>query len=94
MKTKKYITTDKHPELKEGLILKSETGQPSCLYTCDGMYIENDIKLGLKKGYIKEVQEPEFTRGDMIDFWNFAKDHDESVIANDGLDIWVMENHK
>ena len=67
MKTKKYITTDKHPELKEGVIFKEEG---------INMYFSNETRLFMSEFYsnlwasnnwIKEVQEPEYTRDDMIE---------------------------
>jgi len=64
----KYITTDKHPELKEGLILECEDNQPDCIFHDNGTYIESSIITGICYGYIEEVEEKEFTKSDMIDF--------------------------
>ena len=63
----KYITTDKHPELKEGIMLEYSThGQQ--YYTGSNMYhaTHHQVKALLEKGYIKEVEEKEFTKSDMI----------------------------
>ena len=67
---KKYIVTDKHPELKEGVIL-SELDISDIYYLANSYehYVEEDIE----KGYIKELLEPEFTKDDMeglLVFWD------------------------
>ena len=62
----KYITTDTHPELKEGIMLEYSThGQQH--YTGSNMYhaTHHQVKALLEKGYIKEVEEKEFTKSDM-----------------------------
>lgn len=58
MKTKKYITTDKHPELKEGIALTFSDNR----IVYEGFYLEIRLDSALEKGYIKEVQDQEFTR--------------------------------
>ncbi len=63
MKTKKYITTDKHPQLKEGIALTFSDNR----IVYEGFYLEIRLDSALEKGYIKEVQEPEFTRDELKD---------------------------
>ena len=89
MKNKKYITTDKHPELKEGIILKWGSDQPAGLYSQNGMYIESPIDSGLENGYIKEVQYPEFTKDEMIDFGEHMQGQD--AYACDCLAFWIKQ---
>ena len=73
----KYITTDKHPELKEGLIIQmwSEGHELGDKYsTSQGLYVlfKNQLDSELKLGYIKEVEKFEFTKFDMIAFHYWA----------------------
>ena len=64
----KYITTDKHPELKEGITIHetSEGDYISFLGFAKFSKVQNDHQLGV--GHIKEVEEKEFTKSDVIDF--------------------------
>ena len=75
MKTK-YITTELHPELKEGIIFEQSQNRNSyCVHPAtdkSSLYMEQHTKKGLEKGYIKEVQEPKWTDQDMIDFVNIT----------------------
>ena len=54
----KYITTEKHPELKEGRIIDAEH---TAYFVVDKnrAFIED-----IEKGYIKEVEEKEFTKSE------------------------------
>ena len=64
----KYITTDKHPELKEGIMLEySAHGQQ--YYTGSNMYhaTHHQVKALLEKGYIKEVEEKKYTLNEIVD---------------------------
>ena len=73
----KYETTNKHPELKEGLIL--EYWSDSSMWVCGPSkfykVMVNQLEALLEKGYIKEEGEPEFTKSDMIDFANNWHNH-------------------
>lgn len=63
----KYITTDKHPELKEGITLH-ETSQGdylSFLGFAKFSKVQIDHQLGVS--HIKEVEEKEFTKSDCAD---------------------------
>ncbi len=70
----KYITTKDHPELKEGIEFDHEQNQGSCVFARGGVYFEQDVKHGLSTGHIKEVEEKEFTRSDILDFGKFFTD--------------------
>lgn len=64
---KKYITTDKHPELKEGLIFKKDKHDNLYLDDYPTITIQNGkADLDIKAGYIREIQEPKWTDDDMI----------------------------
>ena len=87
-KIMKYITTDKHSELKKGLIFEAE--YPAYFV----VWHNRDIETDLKHGYIKEVQEKEFTRGDMIAFtyWCVSNGYDTSPNRYKGfLDNWLKQ---
>jgi len=68
---KKYITTDKHPVYKAGIIIEDystdfiEDKTGYCRIS--KLVIDSSISLG----YIKEVQEPAWTDDDMIEFRYF-----------------------
>ena len=68
----KYITTDKHPELKEGIKFKECTGVDNYVkYSSKRRFYflsHNQLQAEISKGYIKEVEEKEFTKSDMIEF--------------------------
>ena len=81
---KKYITTDKHPELKENRIIESEY---SGYFVIDG---NRDFEDDIQNGYIKELQEPKWTDYDMIDFieyWFINKTYDQ---GNRIIDIKIV----
>lgn len=62
---KKYITTDEHPILKQGLIInKNIINSESIIMTITDL----DRNFQLNQGYIKELQEPKWTDDDMIEF--------------------------
>ena len=80
---KKYITTDKHPELKKGVIIEFEFGEWGSYKGWIYMKKE-DIDLSLKKGFIKELQEPKWTDEDMIAFTRFSgyvMENDSAMVA-------------
>jgi len=92
---KKYITTDKHPELKEGIIFNgSMLGNCSALSHCRAYMNMEELHDSLQMGYIKELQEPEFTKDDMIRFATYFTtekeyflDIDIDEVFNNWLDI-------
>jgi ribosomal protein S8 len=68
----KYITTNKHPELREGIEITEYPG--STFFNLSG----EDVKFSyiicknwLDKGYIKEVEKKEFTRSDLVNLLIF-----------------------
>ncbi|GAG11655.1 unnamed protein product, partial [marine sediment metagenome] len=65
----KYITTDKHPELKEGVKIGYYEDQYEIKLSNKTFYAGQPcIDAWLSNGYIKEVEEKEYTKSDMIDF--------------------------
>ena len=92
----KYITTDKHPELKCGIILE-------CISNLNGLYRSKDGwsamyigKVELSKGYIKELQEPEFTKDDMLQFCGYLHDKlpTHSKTPKDLFNDWLKQRSK
>ena len=70
----KYITTDKHPELKEGLIINIIFFPTSGVHYYDENKALHCILSGpelVEKGYIKEVEEKEYTKSDMINYGDY-----------------------
>ena len=60
----KYITTDTHPELKEGIIIYkgiSDYRSDFFMSLCNTF----NIKTWEAQGYIKEVEEKEYTKSDL-----------------------------
>ena len=95
----KYITTDKHPELKGGLILEFAENKSCLLLNYTGFYLEVGINETLEKGYIKELQEKEFTEDDMIDFvhWavrNYSEPYYNIIMARSDFNKWKKQNYK
>jgi hypothetical protein len=62
----KYITTDKHPQLKDGIEVGGFIKGSYLVFTNDGIYTELHLQKCIEKGYIKELQEPEFTKDDLL----------------------------
>ena len=77
----KYITTDKHPELKGGRIIDAEH---SAYFVVDK---NRPFITDIEKGYIKEVQEPEFTKNETIDFArHYAFNNTSDFISDESLE--------
>ena len=76
----KYITTDKHPELKEGLICDSP-GDFLVFKLVNGNHSigKDALKDWIEKGYIKEVEEKEYTKSDMINFGQYYGNHTQGL---------------
>jgi len=86
----KYITTSKNPIFKEGIKFESESHSYITIF-------QEDIEIShlLKHGYIKEVQDPEFTKDDMVSFARWYSNHgtfEESGIEI--LNIWLKQRDK
>ena len=67
----KFITTDKHPELKEGtIVFKGVSNYRTNFFThlCN----EFNLQTWISQGYIKEVEEKEYTKSDMIEFFEWS----------------------
>jgi len=89
----KYITTDKHPELKEGIVLKGNGHQYECRLGYKIFFAGQPcIDEWLNNEFIKIVQEKEFTKSDMNDYGKFRagfadepNDDIEKLFINDWL---------
>ncbi len=69
---KKYETTQEHPDLKEGIILTEIDNQYEFKLGHKTFFTGVPcIKVWISKGYIKEVEDLEFTKSDMIDLIKF-----------------------
>lgn len=101
MKTK-FITTDKHPELKEGLNIIPTCHNDQITEYCIEIKLDKvgnrvidvmvrEIDYLLAKGYIKELQEPEFTKDDMIDFALYHSDNKHLI--NNTLGQWLKRKY-
>jgi hypothetical protein len=70
----KHITTDKHPELKAEIIfIEDELCNGTAFFSrlC-GLRINHHEKDDwFSRGWLKELQEPEFTKDDMIRYASF-----------------------
>jgi len=95
----KYLTTDKHPELKEGIEVIKHT--ISLLGATEyktsegyGIFTIPEFKHDLDKGYIKELQEPEFTKDDMIDFANDFISNYKVMDGKEQLEIYLKQRNK
>ena len=65
---KTYITTKEHPEFKESVKLTGNESQYEFPLGHKTFYCgQHTIDLWLKKGYIKEVEKPEFTKSDVLE---------------------------
>ena len=89
----KYITTDKHPELKEGVIIDDKKLKLGVI--CLHLFSDYDLELWEHDGLIKELQEPEFTKDDMIEFafWVLGEqdNYEKETIK---LDDWLKQINK
>lgn len=90
---KRYRITDKHPAYKEGLILKGEVliGSTNKEWKLIS-FVQR--KKWIKKRWIEEIQEFEFTENDMINFTNWINSTDKNYnpITNEDLHYWKIDN--
>ena len=92
----KYITTDTHPELKEGIIIYkgiSDYRSDFFMSLCNTF----NIKTWEAQGYIKEVEEKEWTNSDMQSYAEWFKrcTGAKDAVAGDHLKIWIaLESRK
>lgn len=68
---KKYRVTEKHEFIKEDTILERDL-IGAVLKKWDHYFSRYEKDTWLEDGWIEEIQEPEFTKEDMIDFYKFA----------------------
>ena len=97
----KYITTDKHDFLKKGWICEDGGGnimEVGCCWLNGSntlMCNKYAIDYWLKDGQIKELQEPEFTKDDMIEFAFWAlSEQDNYEKETIKLDDWLEQRNK
>jgi hypothetical protein len=70
---KKYKTTDKHPFYKEGIIIEEKYSDEIWIHDIGEIApYDYNIAYALEKGWIEEIQEPEFTKNDMIDILEYV----------------------
>lgn len=81
-----YKVTSKHPVLKEGVSIVDDQGQYCHI---DGGWM--NLKEDLEKGYIKEIQEKEFTKDDILDFAMYYHNDNYPTMTGhfDILDNWL-----
>jgi hypothetical protein len=93
---KKYKTTSKQPLFKEGLIVKSNNDYTWIEDSSDDHPYDFAINPAIKNGWIEEIQEPEFTEDDMIDFANMvkAKSCGNVFDVSEYLKIWRVKKEK
>jgi hypothetical protein len=101
---KKYRVTEKHPQLKEG-ITSSYTNGGDISFRLVNNNIhrlgEKDIIDNIKKGWIEEIQEPEYTKSDLLDFacyFNINIPSDMKFSTPDSMiefvDSWIKWRNK
>ena len=89
---KKYITTDKHPELKEGIILFINGDELISENATVEIHNEDEC---VEEGYIKEVEENAFTKDDMLDFVIWFDEHIQGYEEyDDYFNGWLQERTK
>jgi hypothetical protein len=110
---KKYIPTEKHPVYKTGVTISNKDSDSfdvrSELLESHEIWEsvkERDINISLKNGWIKEIQQPLFTRDDMLKFvkdcGGMSKTSPFFLITKSGtifnyesfLDTWDRDNKK
>ena len=72
---KKYRVTEKHPYLKEGHIIE-KAKKANCFVLRqieydDIIFDNDDIFVWVNLEFIQEIQEPEFTKDDIWDYYRF-----------------------
>ena len=98
----KFITTDKHPELKEGVVFRLSKSR-------NDMYVSKistityiaafDLDVLIEKNYIKGVEEKEFTRTDIAHAVYTAHHSYRGAHMNDGeakefVTNWLKQRDK
>jgi len=79
---RKYITTDKHPELKEGVVLTRQHHGDYTFFLVDKLCtVENGhIADWIQNKFAVELQEKEFTRNDMEKAFEAGRRMEESPL--------------
>jgi len=80
---KKYRVTSKHPAYKEGLTVgEDESGFFIRDENSESLRYEYSIYMSIKKGWIEEIKEPEFTRKDLESLLIFYNYHENMYFLN------------
>ena len=97
---KKYETTKENPIFKEGLFV-NDMGKEKAINVNFNHIIKQveingyHLEIWLKEGYIKEVEEPEFTKSDMIDLLGYFSNDDMSITnLEDDVENWKKRRSK
>ena len=89
----KYITTDKHSTFKPGIILHTDV---SGNLVDDSLYCiiyKGAIDTNIKYEHIKELQEPEFTKDDVLEFGQFY--HSNFFVGiSQSFETWLKQRSK
>jgi len=90
---KKYRVTDKHPELKEGIVFSQKyVSDDEYLSTSETLIIiESDIFKLIDKGWIKEIQKLEFTKDDLLSFGDYCA---VCHLGSDSVEVDEMDFNK
>jgi hypothetical protein len=86
----KYRVTSKHPFLKEGTeISYDEEGNYHYInYFGTQQHEVKALGLALVKEWIEEIQEPEFTKQDMIDFAMYMQGDEMRPVTEREIEEW------
>ena len=94
----KYITTDTHPELKEGIEFEKSIDYNDFYQSELGwtFILDDHFNECIENGYIKELQEPEFTKDDMMQFCGYLHNKlpTHSKTPKELLNDWLKQRSK
>ena len=96
---KNYVTTKENPIFKEGIKFKSEShSYISIRFSRNQDVKELEISTLLEKGYIKEVEDKQFTKSDIEDFlsYYFNADFDSALLnaINHSFYCWLKQRNQ
>ena len=93
---KNYVTTKENPIFKEGIKFKSEShSYISIRFSRNQDVKELEISTLLEKGYIKEVEDKQFTKSDMIYFARYYVNQAEVNLSGiEIVDRWIKQRDK
>lgn len=95
---KKYKTTKKHPELKTGVeFFKRYPEDEEYMSESDTLImLTDDIEICLENGWIKEIEEKEFTKSDMIEFasYRIRTSLGNTTSYNEFFEQWLKQRNE